>query len=74
MGAEELGLHHFGEAENGIERRPQLMAHRREETRFGEIGLLGAQAGDVAVDLRLFELGDQLVLPNWNDSVSMARA
>ena len=40
MRAEQLGLHHFGEAEDGVERRAQFVAHRRQEARLGEIGAL----------------------------------
>ena len=62
MGAEQLGLHYLGEAEDGVERRAQLVAHRGEEARLGEVRFLGAVAGEVAVGLGALELGDELVL------------
>ena len=37
MSAEQLGFHDFGEAENGVERRAQLVAHRGEEARLGQV-------------------------------------
>ena len=39
--AEDLVLEHFGKAENCVERRAQLMAHRCQKAGFREIGLLG---------------------------------
>ena len=60
--AEQLALHHFGKAEDRVERRAQFVAHRREEARFREIGFLRAVARLVRYGLRLFEFGDQLVL------------
>ena len=62
MRAEELGLHHLREAEDGVERRAQLVAHGREEARLGEVGLLGAAPRLVGVRLGLLQLGDQRVL------------
>jgi hypothetical protein len=59
--SEQFAFHDFGEAKNGVDRRAQLMAYRGEETGFGEICGLGAAAGQIAVCLGLFELGDQLV-------------
>ena len=62
MGAEQFGLHHFGKAEDGIERRAQFMAHRGEEARFGEIGFFGPPPCLVGIGLGLFEFGDQRFL------------
>ena len=62
MRSEQFAFHDFGKAKNGVERRAQFMAHRGEEAGFGEICRLGAAAGQIAVCLGLFELGDQLVL------------
>ena len=62
MRSEQLAFHDFRKAENGVERRAQFMAHRGEEAGFGEICLLGAAAGQIAVRLGLFEFGDQFVL------------
>ena len=59
--SEQFAFHDFGKAENGIERRAQLMAHRGKEAGFGEICCLGAVAGQIAVCLGLFELGDEFV-------------
>ena len=62
VGAENLALHHFGEAEDGVEWRAQLVAHLGEEARLGDIGGFGAPARLVGNRLRLFELADQRVL------------
>ena len=62
MLAEHFRLHHFGEAENGVERRAQFVAHLREEARLGDIGGFGAAARFVGDRLGLFELADQRVL------------
>ena len=35
--AEQFALHHFGEAEDGVERGAQLMAHRRQKARLGQL-------------------------------------
>ena len=59
---EHLVGHHLGEAEDGVERRPQLMAHRGEEARLGEVGFLGAAARLVRHRLGRLQLGDQRVL------------
>ena len=61
MLAEHLRLHHLGEAENGIERRAQFMAHLGEEARLGDIGGFRAHARLVGDGFRLFELADQRV-------------
>ena len=42
--AEKLALHHLGKAEDGIERRPQFMAHLRQKVRFGDVGALRTAA------------------------------
>jgi len=40
--AEHFFLHHFAETDDGIERRPELMAHVGEEFRLRAVGGLGA--------------------------------
>ena len=40
--AEHLGCHDLGEADDGVERRAQLVAHVGEEFRLGLVGVLGA--------------------------------
>ena len=40
--AEHAGLHDLGKADDGVERRAQLVAHIGEEFRLGLVGLLGA--------------------------------
>ena len=60
--AENLALHHLREAEDGVERRAQLVTHLREEPRFGDVGGFGAAARLVGNRLRLLELADQCVL------------
>ena len=62
MRSENLVLHHFGEAENGVERRAQFVAHLREEARLGDVGGLGAVARFVGNGLGLFQFADQHVL------------
>ena len=57
-----LGLHHLGEAEDGVERRAQLVTHLRQESRLGDVGGFGAAARFVRDRLRLLELADQRVL------------
>jgi hypothetical protein len=42
---------HFGYAYDGVERRPQLMAHVRKELTFGAAGLLGLLLGLAQLDL-----------------------
>ena len=59
---EHLRLHHLGEAEDGVERRAQLVAHGRQEARLGEVGLLGAPPRLVGIELGLLELGDEGIL------------
>ena len=62
MRAENLALHHFGKAENGVERRAQFVAHLRQEPRFRDIGGFGAAPRLVRYRFRLFEFADQRVL------------
>jgi hypothetical protein len=62
MATEDLALHHFGEAENGVQRCAQFMAHLREEARLGDIGGFGAVARFIGDGLGLFEFADQGVL------------
>jgi hypothetical protein len=38
---ENLALHDLGKTEDGVERRPQFVAHLCEKARFGDIGALG---------------------------------
>jgi hypothetical protein len=49
-------------SEDRVERGPQLVAHRGEETRLGEVGFLGAPPCLVRHRLGGFQLGDQRVL------------
>ena len=61
--AENLILHHFGEAEDGVERRTQLVAHLRQKARLRDVGGFRAAARFVGlVALGLFEFTDQRVL------------
>ena len=60
--AEQLRLQHFGKADDGVERRAQLVAHRREELRLGDVGLLGVTARLVRHLARFLELVDERVL------------
>ena len=60
--AEQLALHHLGEAEDGVERRAQLVAHGGEEARLGDVGGLRAPARLVGDRFLLLDLGDQRVL------------
>ena len=62
---EHLVLHHFREAEDGVERRAQLVAHRRQEARLGEVGFFGAAARFVR---------DRLGCPSSAISRSFSRA
>ena len=62
MRAEHFGLHHLGEAEDGVERRPQFVAHLGEELRLGDVGAFRAPPRVVGYQFRLFELADQRVL------------
>jgi hypothetical protein len=62
MRPEDLALHHLGEAEDGVERRAQLMAHLCEKARLGDVGGLGAAARLVGDRFRLLELADECIL------------
>ena len=62
VGTEDLGLHHLGESEDGVERRAQLVAHLGEEARLGDVGRFRAAARLVGDRLGGFELADQRVL------------
>src|SRR5579883_411374 len=57
-GAEDLFLDRFGEADDGVERRAQLVAHRREEFGLGPIGGLGRLLGRAQLGLAPLPLGD----------------
>ena len=59
---EHLAAHQVGEAENGVERRAQLVAHRGQELRLRHVGRLGAPPRLVGHGLRLLELGEDRVL------------
>src|SRR6185312_8429496 len=59
---QQFRLQHFRKADDRIERRAQFMAHRGEELRLGDIGLLGVPPRLVRHLSRFFELVDQLVL------------
>src|SRR3546814_2447831 len=43
--AQQLALHDFREADDGVQRRAQLMAHVGQELRLGAVGELGALLG-----------------------------
>ena len=60
--AEQLGLHHLGEAEDGVERRAQLVAHGGKEARLGVVGGFRAPARLVGNRFLLLELGNERVL------------
>src|SRR3546814_12481875 len=51
--AQQLALHDFREADDGVQRRAQLMAHVGQELRLGAVGELGALLG---ADQRLLAL------------------
>jgi hypothetical protein len=57
--AQYLRLHQVGEADDGIERGAQLVAHISEEIGFGFAGGFGPQLGR----LQLFDPPPQLVVP-----------
>ena len=58
--AEHARLHDLGEADDGVERRAQLVAHIGEEFRLGLVGLLGA---GLLLGVFLGEIGELLGLP-----------
>ena len=51
-------LQHFGEADDGVERRPQFVAHGGEEAAFGGVGALGVGARLLERLLLPFALAD----------------
>ena len=59
---QDLRAHDLGKAEDGIERRAQLVAHGGEEAGLRLVRFLGARSRLVGNRLRLLELGDQSVL------------
>ena len=59
---EQLALHHLREAENGVERGAQLVAHGGEKAGFREVRALGPPSRLVRVELGLLEFGDERVL------------
>ena len=58
QGAEHLLHHHFREADDGVERRAQLVAHIGKEAALGPIGLFGKIAGFDQLALIGLALGD----------------
>ena len=62
VGAEQLVLHHLGKAEDGVERRAQLVAHLGEEPRLRDVGGFRVTARLVGFRLGLLELADQRIL------------
>ena len=61
MRTEDLVLHHFGKAEDGIERSAQFVAHLGKKARLGDVGGFGAVACLVGNRLGLFQFADQRV-------------
>ena len=57
--AEDAALHHLGEADDGVERRAQLVAHVGEELGLGAVGALGLR---LLVEVALGEVGELLRL------------
>ena len=62
MRPEDLRAHDLGKAEDGVERRAELMAHGGEKAGLCLVRFLGARSRLVGDRLRLLELGDQRVL------------
>ena len=60
--AENLAFHHFGKAQNGIQWRPQFVAHLRKKARFGDVGRLCAMSRLVGYCLGLLKFADQGIL------------
>ena len=52
-------FHHFRKAENGVERRAQLMTHRCQKTAFCRVCFFGLTARLVRDCLGLFQLGNE---------------
>ena len=67
-GAEHLVHQHVGEADDGVERRAQLVAHHGEEAALGDVELVGAGAhrGDLGA-----QRGDLVVRPQHRDQRSV---
>ena len=61
-GAEHFLAHHLREAEDGVERRAQLVAHGGEKARLGEVGVLGAPPCLLRHRLGGLDLGQQRIL------------
>ena len=57
--AEDAALHHFGKADDGVERRAQFVAHIGEEFGLGAVGALGLR---LLVEVALGEIGELLRL------------
>ena len=57
--AEDAALHHLGKADDGVERRAQLVAHIGEEFGLGAVGALGLR---LLVEIALGEVGELLRL------------
>ena len=53
--AEDAALHHLGEADDGVERRAQLVAHVGQELGLGAVGALGL---GLLVEIALGEIGE----------------
>jgi hypothetical protein len=61
----------LGEAEDGVERGPQLVAHPRQVLALGLVGLLGGELGHAQVLLQLGLVGD--VAGDDQEAVGAAR-
>jgi hypothetical protein len=61
MLAEDFVLEHFREAQNGVERRAQFVAHRGEKARLGQIALLGPATAFVGDGFLALKLGKDRV-------------
>ena len=57
--AEDAALHDLGEADDGVERRAQLVAHVGEELGLGAVGALGLR---LLLEVALGEVGELLRL------------
>ncbi len=71
--SEQLPLHHLRKAEDRVKGRAQLMAHRCEKPRLGQIGAFGPAARLVRTELGLFELGDERILLLLKRDVALGR-
>ena len=61
QGPEELTRHHLGEADDGVERRTQFVAHIGEERGLGTVGQFGLLPGDRQAFLPLLDFRQHLV-------------